>query len=114
MGGAACGTSPSHPAAPRTPPTQVIANAAAAAVPTTVGLAPGSLTPATTQVVHPRVNSQCPTGYYVNMMGQVECSTYHAPPPPPGAIAKCKDGAYSYARKRARACTHDGGVAEWL
>ena len=31
-----------------------------------------------------------------------------------GATAKCKDGAYSHAQGHAGACSHHGGVAQWL
>lgn len=31
-----------------------------------------------------------------------------------GATAKCKDGAYSHAKGHAGACSHHGGVAQWL
>jgi len=33
---------------------------------------------------------------------------------PNGAIAQCKDGAYSHATKRTHACRRHGGVAKWL
>jgi hypothetical protein len=33
---------------------------------------------------------------------------------PTGAIAQCKDGAYSHATHRAHACRRHGGVAKWL
>lgn len=33
---------------------------------------------------------------------------------PPGATALCKDGTYSYAVNHQGACSHHGGVAEWL
>lgn len=33
---------------------------------------------------------------------------------PPGATAICKDGTYSYAQHRTGACSHHGGVAQWL
>ena len=33
---------------------------------------------------------------------------------PTGAIAKCKDGAYSHASGHRGACSRHGGVAEWL
>jgi hypothetical protein len=31
-----------------------------------------------------------------------------------GATARCKDGAYSHAKGHAGACSHHGGVAQWL
>jgi hypothetical protein len=31
-----------------------------------------------------------------------------------GATAKCKDGAYSHAKGHTGACSHHGGVAQWL
>ena len=33
---------------------------------------------------------------------------------PAGATAECKDGAYSHAPSRDRACRHHGGIAKWL
>jgi hypothetical protein len=33
---------------------------------------------------------------------------------PAGATARCEDGTYSYAKHRQGACSHHGGVAEWL
>jgi hypothetical protein len=33
---------------------------------------------------------------------------------PTGAIAQCKDGAYSHATHRSHACRRHGGVAKWL
>jgi hypothetical protein len=33
---------------------------------------------------------------------------------PTGATAKCKDGTYSKAKNHRGACSHHGGVAEWL
>ncbi len=33
---------------------------------------------------------------------------------PTGAIAQCKDGAYSHAAHRSHACRRHGGVAKWL
>ena len=32
---------------------------------------------------------------------------------PAGAIAQCKDGAYSHSKTRAGACSRHGGVAKW-
>jgi hypothetical protein len=37
-----------------------------------------------------------------------------APTAPAGAIARCKDGAYSMSRDRQSACAANGGVAQWL
>ena len=31
-----------------------------------------------------------------------------------GAVAKCKDGSMSYSTHHSGACSHHGGVAEWL
>jgi len=31
-----------------------------------------------------------------------------------GATARCKDGAYSHAKGHTGACSHHGGVAQWL
>lgn len=33
---------------------------------------------------------------------------------PAGAIARCKDGTYSHAKSHRGACSHHGGVANWL
>src|SRR5689334_9308189 len=33
---------------------------------------------------------------------------------PTGATAKCKDGTYSHAAQHQGACSHHGGVAEWM
>ncbi|MGA9761646.1 MAG: DUF3761 domain-containing protein [Gaiellaceae bacterium] len=33
---------------------------------------------------------------------------------PPGATARCRDGTYSFAKHHQGACSHHGGVAEWL
>ncbi len=33
---------------------------------------------------------------------------------PTGATAKCKDGTYSKSQHHSGACSHHGGVAEWL
>jgi hypothetical protein len=33
---------------------------------------------------------------------------------PAGATARCKDGTYSFIRRRAAACAHHGGIARWL
>lgn len=33
---------------------------------------------------------------------------------PAGATARCKDGTYSFLRRRAAACARHGGIARWL
>jgi hypothetical protein len=33
---------------------------------------------------------------------------------PRGAIAQCRDGAYSHAATHRGACSHHGGIAKWL
>jgi hypothetical protein len=33
---------------------------------------------------------------------------------PAGATARCKDGTYSFVRRRAAACARHGGIARWL
>jgi len=33
---------------------------------------------------------------------------------PVGATARCKDGTYSHAARHEGACSHHGGVAQWL
>jgi hypothetical protein len=33
---------------------------------------------------------------------------------PTGATAKCKDGTYSHSAHHQGACSHHGGVAEWM
>jgi serine/threonine-protein kinase len=37
-----------------------------------------------------------------------------SPPEPEGATAICNDGTYSYAQHRRGACSHHGGVRQWL
>jgi hypothetical protein len=33
---------------------------------------------------------------------------------PTGAIARCKDGTYSHAKSHSGACSHHGGVGQWM
>jgi hypothetical protein len=33
---------------------------------------------------------------------------------PAGSTAKCKDGSYSASKTHSGACSHHGGVANWL
>jgi hypothetical protein len=33
---------------------------------------------------------------------------------PAGATAKCKDGTYSMSKQHSGACSHHGGVSNWL
>jgi uncharacterized protein DUF3761/glucodextranase-like protein len=59
---------------------------------------------------------ECPNGTYENSAGNIVCKPY-APSngeQPAGATAKCEDGTYSFSESRSGACSHHGGVAEWL
>jgi hypothetical protein len=56
----------------------------------------------------------CPNGSYANAEGNEVCRPYSAPSAPEGATAKCLDGTYSFSQTHRGACSHHGGVAEWL
>ncbi|MCZ6451557.1 MAG: DUF3761 domain-containing protein [Deltaproteobacteria bacterium] len=51
---------------------------------------------------------------YRNSKGDWVPSPTHAPSPPAGATARCRDGTYSFSRSRRGTCSHHGGVARWL
>jgi serine/threonine-protein kinase len=84
-----------------------------AMAPTTV--APPSTAPPTTQapvttppVTAPPVTAPPPTSPPVTQPPVTQ------PPAPAGATAICNDGTYSYAQHRRGACSHHGGVRQWL
>lgn len=52
--------------------------------------------------------------YYINSAGQRVQSPSYYPSAPRGATARCVDGTYSFSRNRRGACSHHGGVAQWL
>ena len=53
----------------------------------------------------------CSRGYYKNVSGHC----VHSPSnDPAGAIAKCRDNAYSYSEHASGTCSHHGGVARWI
>src|SRR5260370_37025803 len=53
-------------------------------------------------------------GTYVNGKGQRVQRPENCSAPPQGATAQCRDGTYSFSRNRRGACSHHGGVAQWL
>lgn len=52
--------------------------------------------------------------YYTNSQGNEVHSPAYAPSEPAGASARCRDGTYSFSQSRRGACSHHGGVAQWL
>ena len=52
--------------------------------------------------------------YYTNVDGyMIQSPTYYSSPPA-GATALCRDGTYSFSRRRRGTCSHHGGVTRWL
>jgi hypothetical protein len=49
-----------------------------------------------------------------NTSGATNSSSKASNTDPTGAIAQCKDGTYSHAKKHTGACSHHGGVGKWL
>lgn len=74
--------------------------------------------PATQNIVTPpalNTNSGLSNdNYYTNTAGNAVHSPAHSPSVPAGASARCRDGTYSFSQSRRGACSHHGGVAEWL
>lgn len=54
------------------------------------------------------------SGSYTNVDGQRIQSPTRADSPPAGAMAKCRDGTYSFSTNRRGTCSGHGGVAQWL
>lgn len=52
--------------------------------------------------------------YYINSQGQRVQSPTRYSSVPTGATARCKDGTYSFSKKKKGTCSRHGGVAEWL
>lgn len=64
-----------------------------------------------------RSNYDNPSGsvtYYINSNGYRVQSPTRYSSAPRGATARCVDGTYSFSKNRRGACSHHGGVAEWL
>lgn len=61
----------------------------------------------------PPAPQACPSGTYVNSVGNTVCSPYASPSPPSGASAQCADGTYSFSQHRSGTCSHHGGVSIW-
>lgn len=64
--------------------------------------------------------SGCASGYdhgsersYTNGDGVEVESPVYSDDRPPGATARCLDGAYSHSQSRQGTCSHHGGVAQW-
>ena len=55
-------------------------------------------------------------GHYTNKSGAVVHSAAHSVSgqAPAGASAKCRDGTFSFSQHHSGACSHHGGVANWL
>lgn len=51
--------------------------------------------------------------YYTNVSGHRVHRPIQAAQRPPGATARCADGAYSFSEHRRGTCSHHGGVAAW-
>jgi hypothetical protein len=59
-------------------------------------------------------NKDSDIDYYINSDGEkVQSPTYYHSAPD-DATAICKDGTYSFSRKRKGTCSHHGGVRKWL
>lgn len=52
--------------------------------------------------------------YYRNVGGRLVHRPMHSNHIPRGATARCRDGAYSFSEHDRGACSHHGGVADWL
>lgn len=52
--------------------------------------------------------------YYKNVSGRLVHRPVYANRAPPGAKARCRDGAYSFSEHHRGTCSHHGGVASWL
>jgi hypothetical protein len=105
---------------------------------TCLGLAAPSVAAAQTRPAPRRYpTAHCYDGTYYYGRSHAQACAHHrgvaewlAPPPasprpkpaarrpaaraPTGAAARCKDGTYSFIRRRAAACAHHGGIARWL
>ena len=62
----------------------------------------------------PEAVPECFDTEYLNSDGVCVHRPVEAETPPPGASAKCYDGAYSFSVHRRGTCSHHGGVAQWL
>ncbi|MBS0297419.1 MAG: DUF3761 domain-containing protein [Proteobacteria bacterium] len=51
---------------------------------------------------------------YTNKSGHQICRPRRSTSVPPGATARCRDGAYSFSEHRRGTCSHHGGVRSWL
>lgn len=56
----------------------------------------------------------CGSDSYLNVSGHCVHRPLHANSGPLGAIARCRDGAYSFSEHRRGTCSHHGGIAKWL
>jgi hypothetical protein len=74
---------------------------AAAAPPPAAPAAPPAAAPVAASKTTPAPTATAKSGSSVNT-------------DPTGAIAKCKDGSYSHAKTHTGACSHHGGVANFL
>ncbi len=54
------------------------------------------------------------SGTYLNSKRQTVKRPENCSTAPQGAIARCRDGSYSFSRSRRGTCSHHGGVAKWL
>lgn len=62
----------------------------------------------------PTGSADCPSGTYVNSVGNTVCRPYVSSSVPVGATAQCNDGTYSFSQSRRGTCSYHGGVATWL
>lgn len=73
-----------------------------------------SPTPLLTPISQPAA-TPVPSGQgYVNVDSNFVPSPTHAPAPPAGATAICRDGTYSFSQHRSGTCSYHDGVATWL
>lgn len=65
------------------------------------------LTPKTAQ-------ADCKNGSYAGPNGKTVCRAVYSVGVPSGAVARCKDGTYSFNANKADTCSHHAGVENWL
>jgi Protein of unknown function (DUF3761) len=53
-------------------------------------------------------------GTYVHSKGETVKRPENCSSAAQGATAQCRDGSYSFSRRRRGTCSHHGGVAKWL
>ena len=80
------------------------------------GVAKGEAAPTTSpRASQPKSSSQPTAGATSRSPGRtVNTGEHPVSNDPTGAIARCKDGSYSHAKQHSGACSHHGGVAQFL